>query len=144
VVLCTNGHNNAPDARFCTACGVNTFHPDQVTSPDFPSPPTAYPPTYTPATPYAATPYSGLQVPYQTPWNGFAITSLILGIVWIYWIGSLLAVIFGIIALSQISERHDRGKGMAITGIVLGGLLLVGLIVLVIVAAFHVHKVVTN
>ena len=39
--------------------------------------------------------------------NGLAIASLVVGIVWIYWIGSILAVIFGHIALRQID---DTGK----------------------------------
>jgi hypothetical protein len=24
-LICTNGHDNCPDARFCSTCGVNTF-----------------------------------------------------------------------------------------------------------------------
>jgi hypothetical protein len=54
--------------------------------------------------------------------NGFAIASLVLGIVWIYWIGSILALIFGYIAKSQIERSNGRqsGKGLAIAGIVLG------------------------
>ena len=35
--------------------------------------------------------------------NGLAIASMVLGIVWVYWIGSILAVIFGHVALSQIA-----------------------------------------
>jgi hypothetical protein len=60
---------------------------------------------------------------------------MVLGIVWIYWIGSLLAVIFGHVALSQIKRANgwQRGRGMAIAGLVLGyvaiGLLVVGIIV---------------
>jgi hypothetical protein len=46
---------------------------------------------------------------------------MVLGILWVYWIGSILAIIFGHVAISQ--ARRDptlRGKGMAIAGIVLG------------------------
>lgn len=148
-MLCTNGHNNAPDARFCTACGVNTFHPDQVAPSSSPPAPSAYMPAFGQAPPSAYTttpgaPYGGIQAPYLAPWNGFAITSLVLGIVWIYWIGSLLAVIFGVIALRQITERRERGRGMAIAGVVLGSLFLIVLVVVIIVVATHVHKVVTN
>ena len=50
--------------------------------------------------------------------NGLAIASLILGLTWIFWIGSLLAVIFGHIALSQTDD--SGGRGMAIAGLVLG------------------------
>lgn len=54
--------------------------------------------------------------------NGFAIASMVLGIVWIYWIGSILAVIFGHIALKQIKASNGKqsGRGMAIAGLVLG------------------------
>jgi hypothetical protein len=52
--------------------------------------------------------------------NGLAIASMILGILWIYWIGSILALIFGYVARSQIRTRHEGGDGMAVAGIVLG------------------------
>jgi hypothetical protein len=52
--------------------------------------------------------------------NGLAIASMVLGIVWIYWIGSILALIFGYVARKQIRERHESGGGMATAGIVLG------------------------
>jgi hypothetical protein len=54
--------------------------------------------------------------------NGLAIASLVLGIVWLYWLGSLLAVIFGHTALAQIKRSHGSqgGRGLAIAGVVLG------------------------
>lgn len=61
--------------------------------------------------------------PYYPPprsTNGFAVASLVLGILWLYWVGSILAVIFGAIALSQIKRTGDSGKGMAVAGLVLG------------------------
>jgi hypothetical protein len=45
---------------------------------------------------------------------------LVLGIVWLYWIGSILAVIFGHVALSQINKSGQAGRGLAIAGLVLG------------------------
>jgi hypothetical protein len=45
---------------------------------------------------------------------------MVLGILWIYWIGSILALIFGYVARKQIRERHEGGGGMATAGIVLG------------------------
>ena len=58
----------------------------------------------------------------RTKVNGLAIVSLVLGITWIYWLGSILAVIFGHIALSQITKSNGQqsGKGLAIAGLVLG------------------------
>jgi hypothetical protein len=53
---------------------------------------------------------------------GLAIASMVLGILWLYWVGSLLAIIFAFIALKQIKDAHGAktGKGMAIAGMVLG------------------------
>ncbi len=45
---------------------------------------------------------------------------MVLGIVWILWIGSILALVFGYIAKSQIAERNEAGGAMATAGIVLG------------------------
>ena len=47
---------------------------------------------------------------------------MVLGIVWIYWIGSILAIVFGHVALSQIKKSGGTqgGRGMAIAGLVLG------------------------
>lgn len=55
-------------------------------------------------------------------YNGFAIASMVLGILWIWWIGSILAIIFGFVALNQIktSDGKQMGRGMAIAGLVLG------------------------
>jgi hypothetical protein len=54
--------------------------------------------------------------------DGLAIASLVLGILWIYWIGSILAMIFGAVALRRINASNGwrTGKGMAIAGLVLG------------------------
>ncbi len=60
--------------------------------------------------------------PYASPrtTNGFAIASMVLGILWLYWFGSILALVFGYVAQSQIRERGEAGGGMATAGIVLG------------------------
>jgi hypothetical protein len=52
--------------------------------------------------------------------NGLAIASMVLGILWLYWVGSILALIFGYVAKRQIRERGESGGGMATAGIVLG------------------------
>ena len=71
--------------------------------------------------------------------SGLAIASMVLGIVWIYWVGSILAIIFGHIALSQIRKDPNlRGRGMAIAGVVLG---YVGLAIVVVgVLAFAAFR----
>lgn len=65
--------------------------------------------------------------------NALAVASLVLGIVWVYWIGSALAVIFGAVAISQIDKSRgtQSGRGLAIAGLVLG---LVGLGILFIIS----------
>ena len=93
--------------------------------------------------PYGAAPSGGWQVPpqggYPQPYgqqygqpygghpyappqrtNGMAIASMVLGILWLYWIGSILALVFGYVAKKQIRERGETGGGMATAGIVLG------------------------
>ena len=54
--------------------------------------------------------------------NGLAIASMVVGILWLYWIGSIVALIFGYIAKKQIdaSGGTQSGRGMAVAGIVLG------------------------
>jgi len=73
--------------------------------------------------------------------NGFAIASMVLGIVWIYWIGSVLAIVFGFIARSQIRQRNQGGDGMAIAGIVLGIVGVVIAIIVIIVAIAATNEV---
>jgi cyclophilin family peptidyl-prolyl cis-trans isomerase len=52
--------------------------------------------------------------------NDLAIASMVLGILWVFWIGSILALVFGLVALKQIKVRNETGRGMAIAGVVLG------------------------
>jgi hypothetical protein len=77
--------------------------------------------------------------------NGLAIASLVCSIVWLGGVGSLLAIIFGFIARSQIkrADDHQQGQGLALAGIILGflGLVTIGLvIVLAAVVDHHCHQ----
>ncbi len=76
------------------------------------------------------------QPPVGQSTNGLAIASLVLGIVWVFGIGSILAVIFGFVARKQIRESGGRqgGGGMAIAGIVLGFVGVAGLVLWIILA----------
>ncbi|MGB8198045.1 MAG: DUF4190 domain-containing protein [Acidimicrobiales bacterium] len=76
--------------------------------------------------------------------NGLAIASMVLGIVWVWWIGSILALIFGFVARRQIRERGQRGDGMAIAGIVLGCVGAATLILVIILAVAGVHHTTYN
>ncbi|CAN5723514.1 hypothetical protein BH20ACT1_BH20ACT1_06570 [soil metagenome] len=66
--------------------------------------------------------------------NGLAIASMVLGIVWIYWVGSILALVFGYIAKRQIAERNEQGAGFATAGIVLGWVGIGALVLVVVIA----------
>jgi hypothetical protein len=54
--------------------------------------------------------------------NGFAVASLVLGLLGLVGIGAILAIVFGYHARSQIdaSEGRQVGRGMAVAGICLG------------------------
>ena len=50
-----------------------------------------------------------------------AIASFVLGLLWIWGIGALLAIIFGEIARSQLKENPTQsGNGLALTGRIFG------------------------
>lgn len=69
--------------------------------------------------------------------NGYAIASLVLGIVWIAGLSSILALVFGYMAKGQIDRSGGRegGRGLAIAGIVLGWIGVGGLILWIILIA---------
>jgi hypothetical protein len=78
------------------------------------------------------------QPPQAVTTNGMAIASLVLGTLWLYWIGSVLAVVFGHVGLRQIKrDPYQGGRGMAVAGLVLGylGVAMLALTVLFLVAA---------
>src|SRR5687768_11097018 len=78
------------------------------------------PPAFTVGQPYPGQPYQAGYYPVQQRTNGLAIASMVLGILWLYWIGSILALIFGYVAKGQIDRSNgvETGRGMAIAGIV--------------------------
>jgi GYF domain 2/Domain of unknown function (DUF4190) len=54
--------------------------------------------------------------------SALAVSSLVLGLLWLFGIGSLLAIIFGGVAIHQINISRGQltGKGLAVAGLVLG------------------------
>jgi hypothetical protein len=62
--------------------------------------------------------------------NTLAVVSLISGLVWAVWLGSLAAIITGHVALHQISRSAgtQTGRGLAIVGLALGYLSLAPLL----------------
>ena len=84
-------------------------------------------------TPAAPPPYA--EQPYrQQGTNGYAIASLVLGIIGMV-IGSILAVVFGHMALGQIRRTGQGGRGLAIAGLVLGYLGIAGTLIVILVIA---------
>ncbi|MEV5597450.1 DUF4190 domain-containing protein [Streptomyces sp. NPDC052496] len=67
------------------------------------------------------------------PSNAMAVTALVLGVLgvvlglvvflfWMSWLPALLAVVFGFVGLSQVRKGRARGRGMALAGVILGGI----------------------
>jgi uncharacterized protein DUF4190 len=69
-------------------------------------------------------------VPYPTT-NGFAVAAMVCSFFGV--LGGVLGIIFGCVSLSQIRQRGQRGRGMAIAGVAIGScwvaVVLVGIIV---------------
>ena len=69
--------------------------------------------------------------------NRLAVWSLVLAILTVGGIGSVLGVVFGVKARSQIQREGGRGLGLATAGIVVGVLTFVGAIVYWVIIARH-------
>lgn len=143
--FCENcGNLLGPNSQFCDKCGtpVGAVAPAPVSASGPPTQPVAGMPLPPPPAPgYGAPPYMQAPPGYGQPpvgqtTNGLAIASLVLGIVWVFGLGSILAVIFGFVGRKQIRQSGGRqgGGGMAIAGIVLGFVGVVGLILWIVVA----------
>jgi hypothetical protein len=76
--------------------------------------------------------------------SGMAIASLVLGVLWIYWIGSILALIFGYVAKKEIRDSREpmEGNGLATAGVVLGwvGMGTLALVILFVIIAALAEK----
>jgi hypothetical protein len=72
--------------------------------------------------------------------SGMAIASLVFGLTWLYWIGSILALVFGYLGKSQIDRAQGKlsGRGMAVAGIVIGWVE-IGILAIVIVVGLLVY-----
>ena len=79
-----------------------------------------YPPQGGPA-PYGYQPWGNGYSPYNSPApvNGLAIAALVLGILCFL---PLVGLVLGFFALAQIRRTGERGKGMAVAGMILSGI----------------------
>ena len=89
---------------------------------------TEQPPGYPPPPPGGygyPPPGPGYPPPQSAGTNRMAVASLVCSLFgWLCLIGPILGLIFGFVALSQIKQTGQRGRGMAIAGIVIGGILI--------------------
>lgn len=114
------GHS-APSNAYGPPPGALQSGAPQAGPPGYPPPP-----GYQTPQPYYAQPAAYLPPPgYGT--NGFAIVALICALTGFF----PVAIIFGILSLRQLRRRPQTGRGMAISGIVLGslGTLFVGAVI---------------
>jgi Domain of unknown function (DUF4190) len=64
---------------------------------------------------------SGLRLgPPPSGTSGMAVTAFVLGLLGIVGVSAILGIVFGVVALSGIRGSLQRGRGLAIAGIVLG------------------------
>jgi hypothetical protein len=152
------GQAVTPGARFCGGCGHSLTDSATIPPGSFP-PPTAQqapllgheapsfglpaPAVYGPPS-YSYPQY--LPPPTSSKTNGMAIASLVLGILWLWGLGSLLALIFGVIGKNQIDKSGglESGRGMAIAGIVLGIVGLAGAVLFTILLIASANSVNTG
>ena len=112
---------------------LGTPSPPTVSPPTAP-PPTAPPPTAPPPTAFSLTALSPSASRPQPNTSTLAVASFVLGILWLFGIGSAAAVALGHVSLNRIDRSKPRqaGRGFAIAGLVLG---YGGLAVLIVFAA---------
>jgi hypothetical protein len=90
--------------------------------------------------PYGPQPYpgpprpAGVWYPPPVSTNGMAIASLVTSLSCI----PLLGAVFGLVGLSQIRKRGERGKGLAVAGLVINSLCTLGIALLIVLAALGV------
>jgi uncharacterized protein DUF4190 len=116
---------------------------------DQPGPSDAPPPPPWPPGPYGQPGPFGPQAPYGPPgWiqprrtNSLAIAALCCGIGQVIagFLSGIPAIVLGYIALGQIRQTGEEGRGMAITGIVLGFIsIVVTVIVIILIIAAWQH-----
>jgi hypothetical protein len=75
----------------------------------------------------------------STVHDGYAIASVILSLVWLFGIGSLLAVIFGHMSDVEAKRGNRRMSGFAAAGQVLGVLGIIGAVILLGVPLIRGH-----
>jgi hypothetical protein len=84
-----------------------------------------------------------VSVPRAAGMSGLAVASFVLGLLGFTLIGAIFAIIFGILALNRIRGTLERGKGLAIAGLVLSGawILLIGGAIVLAAIGYQIGRV---
>lgn len=134
----------ASGAPVCPSCGYGAAPGARTAAPMAAPAPAAW----TPASGTPAFSEVPTGMPMQQRMSGKAIAALVLGIsaLCIPFVGlitGILAVVFGILAIKEVDANPQaiKGKGMAITGIVLGALGFLGTLFFVIVFGFALDEI---
>jgi len=152
---CPNGHPAAGGSRFCTQCGAQIGESrgtggalatgSVFGTVGYVAPPPVSPPSGSYGSGYGYGYGYGMAygAPASSGTNGMAITSLILGILWMWGLGSILALVFGYVGKRQIDQsgRTQGGRGMAMAGIVLGWIGVAGAVLLTVFIIVAAHSV---
>jgi hypothetical protein len=77
--------------------------------------------------------------------NSLAVAALICGLsqilFWFLLVPGVLAFIFGLVSLKQMSQRGEAGRGMAVTGVVLGAVgVLISILIYIAAASVGSHS----
>lgn len=113
-------------------------------------PPSGYPPPNPPTPPQYGAPPAGPSQPYpggypdhpggygqQPRTNALAISSLVASCLGLFcFIGGIVGIVLGSVALSQIKQRREGGYGLAVSGIVIGAAVVVIYLVVVTVRLY--------
>lgn len=115
------------------------YPPPSYSAPGAQPPAAGYPAgAYAPPAAYAPYGYAGPRT------NPLAITSMVASIVgfvlawtWVLALGVIVGVITGHIALNQIARTHEKGRGMALAGVIVGWVGIgIGLLIAVVIGLF--------
>lgn len=54
------------------------------------------------------------------PVNGLTIAGFVVSVLWLAGVGAVLAVVFCAVALRQVRARNQSGQGLAVAGLIIG------------------------
>ncbi len=107
-----------------------------------PPPPGGYPPPPPPGGGYYSPYPGGYPAPPEAGTNGMAIASLVCSVLgWACGLGPILGIVFGFVALNQIKQSGQSGRGLAMAGIIIGAVtIVVGVIAAVIIMVIGANQ----